>query len=773
MSIKYEIEQRYFLPLLRILFVLYFVSVGYFTYQLSVGQFLFLGVVLAYIGLIALFLPLYIRQLKLSMSFCYRVVSYFIALVFLNVILFLVPEELALGYVATFILSLVIGFDPWLVKSKLRLPLSALVLLSFLVYIIIQQNLKDVEPLERDVHYIGFLLVSFMGMVSYFQRRKTFDYEMGLQLKLQELDQTINSSESAMIVYDGQGEVVRFNQVALNILEVSAEEMYRSNVHSDHWKTLHPDGTPFLMEDYPVYRAFKFDKASRGIILGLQLPLGKRKWLRVQATPYKLSNSQRQIMVSFTEITDIIEANEITSGFYIEGAHGMGVLSSHLQIINCNHALVSKFNVAKEKLIYDYIVTEDILYFEDALSEARQKRIGHCYLRWVGEPGKIINVDVYIYWSQKSNQFFIQVHDVTELRSLYVRQKTIMDALDRTTMLSVVDLEGRIIEGNHKFFQTIGYGPDEILGQTHTFLKSDLNNEELYAKMWTQLRKGQIWTGELANRTKAGHVFWSYSTISPSFDDLGHAVGFIELGQDITALKMAQAQAVQAGKMATLGEMASGVAHEINNPLAVISGRVSLMKKRYGGETDVEKKTMIDLDKIEIQVGRITKIVNGLRTFARSSAKDPKVPNSMRKIVEDSVELVVERYLKSEVQIEVVPFEDIEVSCRQIEISQVLVNLLNNAFDAISNLEVKWIRLSIECDQSKLKIKVTDSGEGIDPEVVDKIMNPFFTTKEIGKGTGLGLSISKGIIEDHGGTIEYNPDSSNTQFVINLPRYNQ
>lgn len=773
MSIKYEIEARYYLPLLRILFVLYSLSIGYFSYQVAVDQFLFSGLILAYVGLIVLFSPLYFSLFHLNMPFAAKVAAHVGSLLFLNLVLFAVPEELALGYIIAFILSLVIGFDPWLVKSPCRIPLSGLVLLSFFVYIFLQQSQRTVDQLERDVHYIGFLLISFIGMVSYFQRKKTFEYETGLQLKLQELDQTLNSSESAMIVYDGDGQVVRFNQVALDILEVNADELKKTTAQANHWKTLHPDGTPFELEDYPVYRAFKFNQVSRGITMGLQLQNGKRKWLRIQALPFSLNQHQRKIMVSFTEITEIIEANEITSGFYVEGAHGMGVLSSNLKFVNYNHTLGAKFNASKDKLIYDFLVTEDILYFEDALSEARQNRVGQCYLRWVGDLTKIINVDIYIYWSQKSNQFFIQVHDVTELRSLYVRQKTIMDALDRTTMLTVVDLEGRIIEANQKFFQTIGYGPDEVIGQTHAFLKSDLHNEEFYAKMWTQLRKGQIWTGEVANRTKAGHVFWSYSTISPSFDDLGHATGFIELGQDITVLKMAQAQAVQAGKMATLGEMASGVAHEINNPLAVISGRVALMKKRFGGESEAEKKSLIDLDKIETQVGRITKIVNGLRTFARSSAKDPKVPNSMKKIVEDSVELVVERYLKSEVLLEVVPFEDVEVSCRQIEISQVLVNLLNNAFDAVSSLEVKWIKLSIETDQTKLQIRVTDSGEGIPPEVVEKIMHPFFTTKEIGKGTGLGLSISKGIIEDHGGTIDYNPQSANTQFVIHLPRYSQ
>jgi signal transduction histidine kinase len=109
------------------------------------------------------------------------------------------------------------------------------------------------------------------------------------------------------------------------------------------------------------------------------------------------------------------------------------------------------------------------------------------------------------------------------------------------------------------------------------------------------------------------------------------------------------------------------------------------------------------------------------------------------------------------------------IECRPSQIEQVIINLLNNAFDAVSPLSDKWVRLDFTNFHDKIQIAVTDSGEKISPEIVEKLMLPFFTTKEIGKGTGLGLSISKGIVEDHQGKMYFDSFSSHTRFVVELP----
>lgn len=135
------------------------------------------------------------------------------------------------------------------------------------------------------------------------------------------------------------------------------------------------------------------------------------------------------------------------------------------------------------------------------------------------------------------------------------------------------------------------------------------------------------------------------------------------------------------------------------------------------------------------------------------------------------MDLCAERFRNHSVALEVSSLPEISIECRSVQLAQVLTNLLNNAFDALILLPRKWVRVGVEASDDVIRIAVTDSGTGIPRHIADKLMLPFFTTKEIGKGTGLGLSISKGIIEDHGGKFWLDRASVNTKFIIELPRH--
>lgn len=223
-------------------------------------------------------------------------------------------------------------------------------------------------------------------------------------------------------------------------------------------------------------------------------------------------------------------------------------------------------------------------------------------------------------------------------------------------------------------------------------------------------------------------------------------------------------------KMAALGEMAGGIAHEINNPLQIISGKSSLMVRRLKTEAIDIKKYEPDLVRIEEMVQRIAKIIRGLRSFSRNAENDPFVPSSITDVIQETLSLCSARLANHGIDVQVVGNQDVFVSCRSTQISQVLLNLLNNAHDAVETLDAKWIRLTIEASEADVKILVEDSGSGIPEKVVKKMMQPFFSTKEVGKGTGMGLSISKGIVEEHGGKLSYDAAAPHTRFVIELPR---
>jgi len=227
---------------------------------------------------------------------------------------------------------------------------------------------------------------------------------------------------------------------------------------------------------------------------------------------------------------------------------------------------------------------------------------------------------------------------------------------------------------------------------------------------------------------------------------------------------------LQQAKMSTLGEMAAGVAHEINNPLGVIIGKIEVLENRIGQNQVDAVRLIQDFSKMKVVVQRIAKIVAALRTYARNAENDPFVPARLDEILAETLDLWSENLRIHNIQIRVKGEKGIQFESRPVQISQVLANMISNAYDAIQNLPEKWIEIHSEkIDTQKFRISITDSGSGIPEKVAEKIMQPFFTTKEIGKGTGLGLSVSKGIVENHHGSISLDRSSPHTCFVIELP----
>ena len=296
--------------------------------------------------------------------------------------------------------------------------------------------------------------------------------------------------------------------------------------------------------------------------------------------------------------------------------------------------------------------------------------------------------------------------------------------------------------------------------------------------IWTKPLKESMATGrtQVTEQVKIevwGTSRWHLLSINKSVETGLIVFISIDINDEKQMELKAQQQRVLAetsAKMAALGEMAGGIAHEINNPLQIISGKSGLLVRRLKTEAIDSTKYEADLVRIEEMVQRIAKIIRGLRSFSRNAENDPFVPASLTDIVQDTLSLCSARLANHgiEIQVNVVPAT--YVSCRATQISQVLLNLLNNAHDAVEALPEKWIRLSTEVKGPLIRILVEDSGHGIPENVVKKMMQPFFSTKEVGRGTGMGLSISKGIVEEHGGKLEYDPSGTNTRFVIELPK---
>ena len=222
-------------------------------------------------------------------------------------------------------------------------------------------------------------------------------------------------------------------------------------------------------------------------------------------------------------------------------------------------------------------------------------------------------------------------------------------------------------------------------------------------------------------------------------------------------------------KMASLGEMAGGMAHEINNPLTVIQGYIeNIVVMAESGTIDLKRVIQFGT-KISNSVGRISKIILGLRSIARQAEDDPFGVENVGSIIQVTLDLCQTRFANQGIELKVGDFSrDLWVECRGVQISQILINLLNNAFDALAENKGGWVRIDVTDLADRIELTVTDSGLGIPKGVREKIFDPFYTTKEIGKGTGLGLSISKAIINKHGGEFFLDETHANTRFVMRL-----
>ncbi|MFH1488777.1 MAG: ATP-binding protein [Pseudomonadota bacterium] len=339
--------------------------------------------------------------------------------------------------------------------------------------------------------------------------------------------------------------------------------------------------------------------------------------------------------------------------------------------------------------------------------------------------------------------------------------------------LFVLDMETyEILDCNGGVKSVYGYAGEEIISSSFlTFFKPE--EREHYASV---MRDSSI-VDRARHVTKDGRELFVNIRISPS-EHLNQKT-YLVTTSDITQQLEIEAQLIQASKMATLGEMATGLAHELNQPLSVINTASNFFVRKINKKENIEHETLLKLsDKIVSNVDRATKIINHMREFGRKSdmhLEKVDISGVLRRAYEVMSQQLKLRGIDVQWQLQDgLPM----IEADSVRLEQVFINLLLNARDAIEEkMETAGDRLikgeitvNTRLQGDGVTIEVCDTGPGIPDAIKDKVFEPFFTTKKVGKGTGLGLSISYGIVRECGGTIgAFSERGSGACFVVHLP----
>ncbi len=326
---------------------------------------------------------------------------------------------------------------------------------------------------------------------------------------------------------------------------------------------------------------------------------------------------------------------------------------------------------------------------------------------------------------------------------------------------SMTDRKGNIIDVSQAFCDISGYTREELIGKPHNIVRHPETPREVFKEMWSKLKKGKSWSGKVKNRTKDGGYYWVYAHIEPFFDQKGNITSYISTRIDITEQeKLAQqfdeerrkrmeteAMMAQQSRLAQMGEMLSMIAHQWRQPLAAISstsGTIYLKTR----QPECDREAIASLSKkITEFTQHLTATIEDFRNFFKPNKT--KVYTDFKKITQRVINIIESSLINKHIDLQVEVKKVIGFESFENELMQVILNLVKNAEDALIDNHIENPRISILIDGRT--IRICDNAGGIDDAIIDRIYDPYFSTKMQKDGTGLGLYMSKIIIEKNCG----------------------
>jgi PAS domain S-box-containing protein len=371
----------------------------------------------------------------------------------------------------------------------------------------------------------------------------------------------------------------------------------------------------------------------------------------------------------------------------------------------------------------------------------------------------------------QNEHLIILARDITESRKKELDLLRFYNIAEKTVFpLQITNLEGKMLYVNPAYEASSGYSREELLGKSPNIFGSGKHPKSFWTNMWSTIKSGKVWVGEVENRRKDGKPFFAQLLISPILNSKGKVFGFFGVHRDLSEKKFLEKQLIHSQKMESIGTLTAGIAHEVGNPLASISAIVQVIQRTSEDEFVKEK-----IGLIKSQVTRISKIIRDLVDFSRPSNYELNLTDINQNISE-AVDITRVGAKAKDVNFDFKKNEKIPLlPLVADQIEQVFINILLNAVDSFSepigkNKKEKKISITTEVRDIYVYIIFSDNGSGIKEENLIKIFEPFFTTKKEGKGTGLGLWVSYGIVKSFQGDITVKSKlGEGTTFTISLP----
>jgi len=532
-----------------------------------------------------------------------------------------------------------------------------------------------------------------------------------------------------------------------------------------------------------------------------QVPHHGMRCFEVTFYPYKEHGTDvTHTVVDTMDITDrqkaedALRESETRYRMLFDHASQAILLVRENKIQTCNTAALEFFQESENNILnrsipdFSPAIQPDGISSEKKLKKYEQKAFkeGPVEFDWLLErsDGSLLETEISLNYFKLGTYDFYQyfIHDITERKKAEAQQALLYRAIEQSAdMVCITDAKGILEYVNSSYLEVTGYSYNEIIGNSYEMMLCQEHSGEFYDQISKSIKNENGWRGNMKMKKKNGEVLEVYSSISPVKNSKGDIIKHVTVQRDITDESRLQNYLQRAQRMETVGTLAGGIAHDFNNILATIIGHTDIALQ----DLPKEHPSYRDLEQIMKASNRARELVNQILTF--SSQLESKIePVQLLIHIEEAVKML-EGSISPNIKIKT----EVNKDCPPVltdpsHIHQVIMNICTNAIYAMRG-KGGQLKIKLDClegdnillkSQPELKskkyisIEFNDTGTGIKPDIIERIFEPFYTTKPVGEGTGLGLSVVHGLIKNMQGEIfvESTPGKGST-FTILLPAW--